>query len=71
MRLKRTYLVIIGTHMDEALAIARIVRSRTRRKLAELALAQERRQRAIHRTLLQQRRRVREILERMISGSSP
>jgi hypothetical protein len=62
---KSTYLVIIGTHVDEALAIARIVRSRARRKLAEIVLIQGRRRRLVHRTLLEQQRRVGDLLERL------
>ena len=62
---KNSYLVIVGTHVDEALAIARIVRLRTRRKLAEVTLARERRRKLIRRALLEQQRRVGELLERL------
>jgi hypothetical protein len=62
---KSTYLVIIGTHVDETLAVARIVRLRARRKLAEVVLIQERRRRLVRRTLLEQQRRVGDLLERL------
>jgi hypothetical protein len=67
---KSTYLVIIGTHVDEALAIARIVRSRARRKLSEIVLIQGRRRRLVRRTLLEQQRRVGDLLERLNIRSS-
>jgi hypothetical protein len=70
MRRKSTYLVIIGTHVDEALAVARIVRSRARRKLAEIVLIQGRRRRLVRRTLLEQQRRVGDLLERLNIRSS-
>lgn len=69
MRRKQAYLVILDTHVDEVLAIARIVRSRARRRLAELTLAHERRRRSMLRTLLQQHRRARELFDRIRIGT--
>jgi hypothetical protein len=40
MSRKHAYTVILRTHLDEKLAIARIVRARLRRKLAEVELVQ-------------------------------
>ena len=67
---KSTYLLIIGTHVDEALAIAKIVRSRARRKLAEVVLIQGRRGKLVRRSLLEQQRRVGDLLERLNIRSS-
>ena len=55
MRRKNAYLVILGTHVDETLAIARIVRSRTTRTIAEAGLAQKQHRAEIQRTVLQWR----------------
>ena len=51
MARKNTYLVILGTHVEETLAIARIVRSRVRRKVAKAKLAHRRRRMLIGREL--------------------
>jgi len=40
MARKHAYTVILRTHLDEKLAIARIVRARLRRRLAEVELDQ-------------------------------
>ena len=65
MARKNTYLVILGTHVAETLAIARIVRSRIRRKVAEATLAQRRRRKLIRRAVLDRQRRVGQLLEQM------
>ncbi len=65
MARKNSYLVILGTHVEETLAVARIVRSRVRRKLAEAKLAQRRRRKLIGRAVLDRQHRVGELLERM------
>jgi hypothetical protein len=62
---KNTYLVILGTHVDEAIAIVRIIRSRMRRKLAEAELEWMRRRKTIGRAALDRHERARELLERM------
>ena len=62
MRRKNAYLVILGTHVDETLAIARIVRSRMTRKIAEAGLAQKQRRAEIQRTVLQWRTRLKHIV---------
>jgi len=64
MARRSSYLVILGTHVDEALAIARIARVRLRRKLAEARLAQARRRRRLGRAARDWRRRVDALLER-------
>ena len=65
MARKSTYLVILGTHVDETLAVARILRLRLRRKLAELTLEQRRRRKQIRCAVRARQRRVGEMLERM------
>jgi hypothetical protein len=65
MARKSTYLVILATHLDETLAIAQIMRSRARRKLAEVTLAHRRRRKRIRRAVVERRRRAGELLERM------
>ena len=71
MARKNTYLVILGTHVEETLAIARIVRSRVRRKVAKAKLAHRRRRMLIGRAVLHRQRRVREWLERMTIRREP
>lgn len=71
MARKNTYLVILGTHVEETLAIARIVRSRVRRKVAKAKLAHRRRRMLIGRAVLDRQRRVRELLERMTIRREP
>ena len=71
MARKNTYLVILGTHVQETLAIARIVRSRVRRRLAETKLAQRRRWKLIGRAVLDRERRVGELLEQMTIRRKP
>ena len=66
-----TYLVILGTHVEEALAIVRIVRSRVRRKLAEATLRQTRRRKLFGRAVLDRQRRVGELLERIKIRRAP
>jgi hypothetical protein len=65
MARKNTYLVILGTHVDEVLAIVRIIRSRTRRKLAESELELMRHRKMIGRAIRDRHERVREFLGRM------
>ncbi len=62
VRQKNAYLVILRTHVDETLAIARIVRSRVRRKLAEADLAQNERRALIQRAALQWQTRIKRIV---------
>ena len=64
VRRKDAYLVILRTHVDETLAIARIVRSRIRRRIAEADLAQQQRRALMQRAALKWRRRV----EHLVSG---
>ena len=71
MARKDTYLVILVTYVEETLAIARIVRSRVRRKLAKAKLVHRRRRMLIGRAVLDRRRRVRELLERMTMRGEP
>ncbi len=62
VRQKNAYLVILRTHVDETLAIARIARSRMRRKIAEADLAQKRRRALIQRAALQWQTRIKRIV---------
>jgi hypothetical protein len=59
---KNAYLVILRAHVEETLAIARIVRSRIRRKLAEVDLAQKERRPLIQRAALQWQMRIKRIV---------
>jgi hypothetical protein len=65
MARKNSYLVILDTHVEETLAIAKIVRSRLRRKLAEAELAQRRRRKQIVLSLLDRQQRFGELIEWM------
>ncbi len=65
MARKNTYLVILGTHVTETLAMARIVRSRVRRKVAEATLAHSHRRKLVRRALLDRQRRVSKLLEQI------
>ena len=65
MAQKNAYLVILGTHVEEKLAIVRIVRSRVRRRLAELELAHVRRRKVIRRALQDPGRHLGELIERV------
>ncbi len=56
------YLAILRTHVDETLAIARIVRSRMKRKIAEADLAQKQRRTLIQRAALQWQMRIKRIV---------
>ncbi len=62
MKRKNAYLVILRAHVDETLAIARIVRSRVRRKLAEADLAQMERRTLFQRAALQWQMRIKRIV---------
>ena len=68
VRRKNAYLVILRTHVDETLAIARIVRSRMTRKIAEAGLAQKRRRAGLQRTVLQWQTRLKHIVSSTGSG---
>ena len=63
MRRISSYRVILSTHVDETLAVARIVRLRFRRRLAELSLAHQRRRKLIRRAVLEQQRRLEDLIE--------
>ncbi len=71
MARKNSYLVILDAHVQETLAIARIVRSRVRRRVAEMKLAQRRRWKLIGRAVLDRERRVGELLEQMTIRRKP
>ena len=62
MRRKNAYLVILRTHVDETLAIARIMRSRMRRKIAGADLATKRRRALIQGAALRWQTRVKRIV---------
>ncbi len=62
VRRKNAYLAILRTHVDETLAIARIVRSRMRRKIAEADLARKQRRALIQRAALQWKTNIKRIV---------
>ena len=62
MSRKNAYLVILRAHVEETLAVARIVRARVRRKLAEADLAQKERRPLIQRAALQWQMRIKRIV---------
>ncbi len=65
MARKNTRLLILSAHVEETLAIARILRLRTRRKLAEAELVQRHRWQQIRRTVRDRQRRLSDLLERI------
>ncbi len=70
MARKNTHLVILSTHVTETLAMARIVRSRLRRKVAEATLAHRHRQKLVRRALRDRQRRMSKLLEQIKSHRS-
>ena len=70
VRRKNAYLVILRAHVDETLAIARIVRSRMRRKIAEADLATKRRRALIQAAALRWRTRIERIVGRTSIGKN-
>lgn len=62
---KSTYLVILRTHVDEAVSMVRIARSRARRRLAQWQLAQRRRRSVLERAVADKRRGLEALVERV------
>lgn len=65
---RSAYRVILLTHVEEAVAIVRILRSRARRRLAEAELARERWREQVRRGLLAREQQIGRMLGRMGFG---
>jgi hypothetical protein len=68
MSRKNTYLVILSTYADETLAMARILRLRARRKVAEQELIQRRRLAALQQVWADGRMRIERAVDEMKIG---